>query len=35
MIGSMKYYEAKVAKEFKNNQVDYRGVVVNLIKTDD
>ena len=35
MIGSMKYYEAKVSKEFENNQVDWRGAVVNLIKTDD
>ena len=35
MIGSMKYYEAKVSKEFENNQVDWRGVIVNLINTND
>lgn len=35
MIGSMKYYEAKVSKELENNQVDWRGVIVNLINTND
>lgn len=35
MIGQMKYYEAKVSKEFENNQVDWRGVIVNLINTND
>jgi hypothetical protein len=35
MIGSMKYYEAKVSNEFESSQVDWRGVIVNLINTDD